>query len=189
MLVLKLNDANLVTTPSVGRATLYINDQGALSVLDSNGDTQVLSFNNPEFTGNMIVDGNITATAGHFFIGDGGLLSNISGGGGNGTAIVNGTSNVVVASNGNITIGSAGVANIAIFTSTGANIGGTLNVTGDATLGNLVTANFFSGDGSLLTNIRNQINKMFVKTFNYLLGFFYFIRFSLYLKFFFFFTS
>ena len=45
-----------------------------------------------------------------------------------------------------------------VITGTGANITGTANITGNlsaanANLGNLAKANFFQGDGSLLTNI------------------------------------
>ena len=49
------------------------------------------------------------------------------------TSIVNGTSNVVVASSGNVTVGVAGTANVITATSTGANVTGTLNVTGNVT--------------------------------------------------------
>jgi len=89
------------------------------------------------------------AVSANYFIGDGGLLSNISGGG-NGTAITNGNSNVVVEANGNIVTSVAGVANVLVFTSTGAIITGTANVSGNITsgninAGNLMTANFVSG--------------------------------------------
>ena len=73
--------------------------------------------------------------------------------------LANGTSNVDIAtSNGNVTIGVGGTANVAVFTTTGANITGYLGVSGNlsagnANLGNLVEASYFSGDGGLLSNI------------------------------------
>lgn len=48
-----------------------------------------------------------------YFVGNGSLLTGISGGSGNGTAIVNGTSNVRIATaNGNVTIGISGTGNV-----------------------------------------------------------------------------
>ena len=67
--------------------------------------------------------------------------------------LANGNSNVNIPSaNGNINFSAVGNANVVVITGTGANIAGTLNVTGNlasgnANLGNLVSANFgaFSG--------------------------------------------
>jgi hypothetical protein len=124
--------------------------------------------------GNLAVTGNANlgnlATA-NFFQGDGSLLTNIP----IGTSLSNGTSSVSIpVSNGNINVTRGGTANVVVITGTGANIAGTLNATGNANvlnlgtirviatgnissgnanLGNLATANFFQGDGSLLTNI------------------------------------
>jgi hypothetical protein len=70
----------------------------------------------------------------------------------------NGTSNVnIPAVNGNINLTAAGNTTL-VITGTGANITGTANVSGNlsagnANLGNLVVANYFSGNGSLLTGI------------------------------------
>jgi hypothetical protein len=50
-------------------------------ILASNGTSNISTTGTIE-AGNIISDGNITANPGYFFIGDGGLLSNISGGGG-----------------------------------------------------------------------------------------------------------
>lgn len=48
-----------------------------------------------------------------YFVGNGSLLTGISGGSGNGTAIINGTSNVNIATaNGNVTIGVSGTGNV-----------------------------------------------------------------------------
>jgi hypothetical protein len=80
-----------------------------------------------------------------------------SGSSGTGYNISNGTSNVTVASSSNVTVGVAGTTILNLSTS-GANITGYANVTGNiigvnANLGNLVVANYFSGNGSLLTGI------------------------------------
>ena len=87
-------------------------------------------------------DGNVNlgnlATA-NFFQGDGGLLSNIVVSGG--TAIVNGNTSVIALANSNVTFDVAGVSNVIVVTNSGAIVNGTM------------TANFFSGDGSNLTNI------------------------------------
>jgi hypothetical protein len=77
------------------------------------------------------------------------------------SSISNGNSNVSIPSaNGNVNISAVGTANVVVVTGTGANITGTLNVTGNATVGNLiasgggggnitganlVSANFFTG--------------------------------------------
>jgi hypothetical protein len=87
--------------------------------------------------GNVLTAGLISATGnvtGNYFIGNGSLLTGISGGGG-GSSITNGTSNVVVAASGNVTVGVAGTSNVVTFTTTGANITGTLSVSGVSNLG------------------------------------------------------
>ena len=92
----------------------------------------------------------------NFFSGDGYLLSNLTIAAG--SSIVNGNSNVVVGPNANVTISSAGNANIIVVTGTGANVAGYITATGNITvananLGNLATANFFSGSGANLTSL------------------------------------
>jgi hypothetical protein len=62
----------------------------------------------------------------------------------------NGTSNVAIpAVNGNVNISSAGNANIVVVTGTGANINGTLNVTGNVTVNNFRSTGFFEGTGAV----------------------------------------
>jgi len=85
--------------------------------------------------------------------GDGSQLTGISL-----ATINNGTSNVVVGASGNVRISVAGTPNTAMFTSTGANISGTITATGNANVGNLgtvgnITAGYFLGNGSQLTGI------------------------------------
>jgi hypothetical protein len=70
------------------------------------------------FAGTTTIAGNITAAgniAGNYFIGNGALLTGITGGGGNAIAINNGTSNVKIpTANGNITMGVAGTDNVVV---------------------------------------------------------------------------
>ena len=128
---------------------------------------------NVSITGNLIV-GNANlgnAATANFFVGDGGLLTNIYVAGG--TAINNGNSNVAVSANGNVTTAVAGNANVIVVTGTGMNVAGTLNTTGNASVGNLnigtgvsgsltganvISANYFIGNGALLTGITATSN-------------------------------
>jgi hypothetical protein len=75
--------------------------------------------------------------------------STASGNGGNGTAIVNGTSNVLVDFNGNVNTSINGVSNILQVHSNGANLEGELNLgngTGGSLIGaNLISANYLAG--------------------------------------------
>jgi hypothetical protein len=68
--------------------------------------------------------------------------------GGGGASISNGTSNINIAtSDGNITAGVGGTANVLILTTTGANITGTFNATGNANVGNIgAAAGVFTGN-------------------------------------------
>ena len=87
----------------------------------------------------LTVNGNATA---NFFLGDGGLLSNIPGAA-NGTSLIS-----IPVANGNINLISNSVTT-AIITSTGANIAGTLNVTGNANVGNLGTGGLITATGNV----------------------------------------
>lgn len=82
----------------------------------------------------------------------------------NSSSIVNGSTDISIpTSNGNINMQVAGNANVLVLTGSGANLTGTFTAStiitpgnlssGNANLGNLARANFFQGDGSLLTNI------------------------------------
>ena len=99
----------------------------------------------------LSVSGNITANN---FVGNlvGNVTGNFSG------SLANGNSNVnIPAANGNVNISSAGNANIVVVTGTGANIAGTLSVSGNANVGNIGATNGVftnvSGNGSSLTSI------------------------------------
>ena len=137
---------------------------------------------NITLTGNIVSGGDSNlgnSVTANFFIGDGGLLSNLSVGAG--TYISSGNSNVRVFANSNVTTSVAGNANIVIVTGTGINVSGTLNTTGNANVGNLnigsgaggsltgansITANYFIGNGALLTGISTSPNSIFNGTSN-----------------------
>ena len=62
-----------------------------------------------------------------YFVGNGSLLTGISGGSGNGQAIVNGTSNVAISTaNGNVTIGIAGTGNVVTVSQTSLFVNGVI---------------------------------------------------------------
>lgn len=67
----------------------------------------------------------------------------------NSAAIVNGNSNVIVTANSDVNISSNGVANMLVVTSTGANVAGTVSVTGNANVGNLGTVGLITATGNI----------------------------------------
>ena len=137
--------AGVLTTASQPNIT----GVGTLTSLSVTGN---VAGGNLTTVGQVVATGNVT---GNFFIGNGSQLTGIDA-----TAIQNGNSNVRVLANANVTISSTGNANIVVVTGTGVNVAGTLNTTGNATVGNLiagagtggnitganlVSANFFTG--------------------------------------------
>ena len=93
--------------------------------------------------GNVTAVGNVNA---NYFIGNGSLLTGVSGG--SGTSISNGTSNVsVVTANGNVSIGVGGTSNVAVFATTGEYVTGLLSVSG-----NIITAGLLSVAGNVNTS-------------------------------------
>ena len=106
--------------------------------------------------GNIVTAGSVSATGnitGDYIIGNGAFLTGIDT-----TLISNGTANVRTFNNGNVTVSAAGTANVLVVTSSGTEVAGTANVSGNLTAaningGNLVSANYVSGDGSLLSSI------------------------------------
>jgi hypothetical protein len=74
--------------------------------------------------GNVVTTGNIEAS---YFVGNGALLTGITGGGGNAVAINNGTSNVAIPSaNGNIRMSVAGTANVVTVSSDSLRVNGNI---------------------------------------------------------------
>lgn len=110
-------------------------------------------WNDIYLSGSTIYLGNATIES----IAAGVLITNANGGsfliGGNSaantSALVNGNSNVIVSANGNVNVSVAGTANVLRVISTGANIAGTLNVTGNANVGNLGTAGLITATGNV----------------------------------------
>jgi hypothetical protein len=87
--------------------------------------------------GNIITSGQVIAlgnVVGDFFIGNGSQLTGIDA-----TSIQNGSANVRTFENANVAVSADGIANVLVITGTGANIAGTLNATGNASVGNLDT--------------------------------------------------
>jgi hypothetical protein len=123
-------------------ANVTISSAGTSNVLTISS-TGTVTLGIASATGNVI---------GNFFIGNGSQLTGITGG--DGQAIINGTSNVtVVSSGGNVTVGVNGTGNVAVFSTNGLDITGNVSTTGN------VTGNYILGNGSQLTGIAtNSIN-------------------------------
>ena len=122
---------------------------------DSNVEFGVGS--NVTVTGEVVTWNNYGNLRAGYFLGNGSQLTGVSAA--SSFNMSNGTSNVNIATvDGNVTVGVGGTAGVVTITTTGVNVSGTLNSTGNltvsnASLGNLATANFFTGNGSLLTSI------------------------------------
>jgi hypothetical protein len=168
-------DKNIVITPNNGSAsdpnivfsganattgaqniTLTVTPNNSGTVAFSGSAGQLLAINNDisntlSTGGTISATGNITANN---FVGNlvGNVTGNFSG------SLANGNSNVnIPAANGNVNISAAGNANVVVVTGTGANVNGTLSVSGNANVGNIGATNGVftnvSGNGSALTNI------------------------------------
>ena len=100
-------------------------------------------------TGTITSSGNVVAGSGRFFLGDGGLLSNVSAAI-SVTRIENGTSNVAVGSSGgNVTVGVAGTANVVVISTTGVTTNGltvpSITKSGSNAVGNIgSSSNYFN---------------------------------------------
>ena len=106
----------------------------------------VLSVTGNANVGNLGTTGNVTAG---YFIGNGSQLTGVVTTGGTANNIANGTSNVnIPVVNGNITIGSAGTSNVVVISSTGMNVAGTANISGNANIGNIGTSGILSVTGN-----------------------------------------
>ena len=119
-------------------------------------------------TSNLITTiGNVSAP---YFIGNGSQLTGITVAAG--SSIVNGTSNVVVDASANVRTSVAGTPNVLVVTSTGANVTGTANISGNLSAGNiqagvgsggnitganLITANFFAGNAVTIAGATSGI--------------------------------
>jgi hypothetical protein len=144
------NVGNLGATNIVGTLTTAaqtnITSVGTLGSLSVTGNANV---------GNLGTAGNITAS---YLFGNGSQLSGIDA-----TSIQNGTSNVkVVSSGGNVTTSVGGTSNVLVVTTTGANVTGTLNATGNANVGNIGATNavFTNIAGTLTTAAQTNITSV-----------------------------
>ena len=137
-------------------STVYTNAQpnitsvGTLTGITSTGTADLTGASNVALgpVANVHITG---GSNGQYLQTDGsGILSWSTVSSGSTSTISNGNSNVnIPTSNGNVNISSAGNANIVIVTGTGVNIAGTLNTTGNTTVGNL----FSSGSGGNISNV------------------------------------
>jgi hypothetical protein len=146
------NDFVRVNINSVANVAVFTETATYLAgILDVTGNVVSANLNsNGAVSGTTgVFSGNVSA---NYFTGNGSLLTGLST-----SSISNGTSNVVVVANGNVTVSSAGTANVLIVTSTGANVTGTLNATGNATAGNLSATNI---TGTLITAAQTNITSV-----------------------------
>jgi len=143
---------------------IMTNESGQQTVLTGSGTVTPYGNSNvaaylPTYTGAMTaMTGNITTTgnvSGTYFIGNGALLTGISGGG-TPTSIVNGTSNVVAAASGNVTVGVAGTAGVATFATTGEYVTGLISASGNITSGANVSGQYILGNGAFLTGVASS---------------------------------
>jgi len=125
-----LNANNTVSANTISSA-ITLSTSGNLSV-SGNANLSRLAVSGNITSGN--IDGGNLVSA-NFFSGDGYLISNITVAGG--TSLINGTSNLFVDGNGNVRTSVAGTANVWVVRNNGANLVGTLNVSGNANVGNI----------------------------------------------------
>ena len=114
---------------------------GNVNITSAGNTTMVITGTGANITGTANITGNVSAP---YFIGNGAFLTGVDISPAN---ISNGNSNVnIPTANGNVNISVANTANVLVITSTGANLNGTLNVSGDATVGNIVTGTGAGGN-------------------------------------------
>jgi hypothetical protein len=143
------------STVSTGTAPLTVSSNTLVSNLNADllDGFNTATANTANTVAVRDASGNVNA---NFFIGNGsqltGIITSVSN-------VSNGTSNLnIPAVNGNINLSVAGNANIAVVTGTGVNVAGTLNVTGNANVGNIGATNGVftnvSGNGNSLSSLQ-----------------------------------
>ena len=131
-------DSNLIY--DFANRVLYLNGNANVSNFSSNGTITAnhitsSGVSNLGAIGNVIITG---GTSGYYLQtnGSGGLSWSAVAGG---TGIANGTSNISIpAVNGNVNTSVGGTANVLVITTTGANIAGTANISGNLIAGNII---------------------------------------------------
>jgi hypothetical protein len=160
-----VNTVNVNATGSIIAANITANTVISTTGNINSGNENVtgnVQAGNLRTTGNVSATGNITTA--NFFVGNGYYLTGVLR---EPTALIaNGTlSNVSIpAANGSISVVANNVS-VMTITSVGANISGNASISGNANVGNLgtagnVTANYFIGNGALLTGIATS-NQLF----------------------------
>jgi hypothetical protein len=146
--------SNAVTLPvspyDIGTGSwFYLDPAGGTFQSNTTGTLETVVLGND---GSVSTTGNINIGT-NYYIGNGSQLTGISGGGGGGANIANGTSNVtVVSSGGNVSVGVGGTGNVAVFATTGEYVTGLISANGNITGGNiLATTTVYSGGTQVLT--------------------------------------
>jgi hypothetical protein len=143
--------SNVGTSIVTGTQTVTGNITGAnvnTGILSASGNIIGLNVN----TGVVSATGNVIATAGKFFIGDGGFLSNVTVASNvAATQLANGTSNWAIrTSGGDITGDVGGSANVAILTGSGFSLTGFMSAAGNVTGSNVNTGGLISATGNII---------------------------------------
>jgi len=158
-----ISGANLITSGLITATGNITGGNLVTSNLVSAGTLTVSGVSNLGVVGNVTITG---GSSGQFLRTNGsGVLtwSAIP----SGTGIINGTSNVDIAtSGGNVTTSVGGNANVLVVTGTGANISGTLSVSGNSNVGNIGAAAgvFTTIEGSLTTASQPNITSVGILT-------------------------
>jgi hypothetical protein len=151
-LILKQEPANTISTPPAGKSTLFVTDLSVMAVKSPDGNvttfptvqganTQVLFNDDGALNGNANLTFNKTTST--MTVANLSVTGTLNAGDISVSSIANGTSNVdIIGVSGNVTTSVGGVANVLVVTGTGANITGTLSVSGNVTAGNVAATTF-----------------------------------------------
>lgn len=125
----------LMTNALTGNVPEFANNALSFNALTGNLSTTLLNVTSNANIGN-VGTATIIATTGNIGTINSGLLQN-------------GNSNIAITANGNVSITAAGGTTELVITSTGINVAGTLNATGNANVGNLGTAGLITATGNV----------------------------------------
>jgi len=125
----------LMTNALTGNVPEFANNALSFNALTGNLSTTLLNVTSNANIGN-VGTATIIATTGNIGTINSGLLQN-------------GNSNIAITANGNVSITAAGGTTELVITSTGINVAGTLNATGNANVGNLGTAGLIIATGNV----------------------------------------